>query len=191
MSGKTTTARSPRFLLVGMVVAVLHWGPSPASAEMSGDDYASIKRLATPDEQRRVASELERAQQRTAALEADRAWQEAQRRARAAEVQALRPLGDRLLDSRCTACHGLNVLDQRARSALGWRWTVERMRWWHGAVLRPEEVAAVASHLSRTRPGPAGWLEAVLAMAAGLLIGIVYRLWPGSRSGRYREKASI
>jgi len=160
-------------------------------AEMSGDDYGSTTRLTSPEERRRVEADLEQARERAAAEEAARQQVEMQRQTLEAQRLSMRPLGERLLDSRCTACHSLNVLDHNLRSPLAWRWTVERMRWWHGAPLSTEEVRQVSAHLARARAGGLGWVDA--GVAIGLLAfatafgGLA---WMGYRRIRSRFKES-
>lgn len=85
---------------------------------MSGDDYGSTTRLTSPEERRRVEADLEQARERAAAEEATRQRVETQRQTLEAQRLSMRPLGERLLDSRCTACHALNVLDHNVKSPL-------------------------------------------------------------------------
>lgn len=136
-------------------------------AEMSGDDYISTTPLASPQERRRANAEVEAAKVQAETDASRQRMQEGQRQMLEARRLAQRPLGERLLDSRCVACHSLSVLDHNVKSPLGWRWTVERMRWWHGAKLSTEEVRQVSTHLALARAGGRGWVD------AGIIIGLV------------------
>lgn len=153
---------------LGLLVSLAGVIP-PVYAEMSGDDYRSPAVLSSPQERARVAEELE-AERKRMALEAEQR-QKAQARARALERQRAqqRPLGQRLLDARCTACHSLDIVKSQNKSGLGWRWTVERMRWWHGASLERGEAGVIAQHLAQ--PGGAAsssiWLLAGAGVAGG------------------------
>lgn len=153
---------------------------------MSGDDYGSTTRLTTPEERRRVEADLEQARERAEAEDAARRRAEVQRQTLEAQRQALRPLGERLLESRCTACHTLNVLDQNDKSPLAWRWTVERMRWWHGAQLSTEEVRQVSAHLTLARAGGLGWVDAGIVIGLLAVPGCGWLGWMG-----YRRKSSL
>lgn len=142
---------------------------------MSGDEYLSGKVITSPTEQARIAKELE-AQRLRKAQEAQRlAAEERARLEREAEAWARLPPGERLLRERCLACHTLAVADGAARGTIGWRFTVERMRWWHGARLGPGESAAIAEHLQATHPTDTlgAWTEfAALAAAAFSLLAL-------------------
>jgi cytochrome c5 len=125
-------------------------------AEMSGDDYQSSTEPVSPAERARRATEMVAERQREAQAQARRAAQAASRQAEHERLLLLRPPGERLLLARCTTCHTLGVLEGQGRSHLGWRWTVERMRWWHGARLSAADSGLVARHLASTYPSGAG-----------------------------------
>lgn len=63
--------------------------------------------------------------------------------------------GQRLLQEHCQRCHGLEAVDRQKHSWLGWYWTVERMRWFHGARLPSSAQADIVDYL--TRRDAAGW----------------------------------
>ncbi len=147
----------------------------PVHAEMSGDDYRSPSVLSSPQERARVAEELEVERQRMV-LEAEQR-QKAQAIAMALQRQReqQRPLGERLLDEKCTSCHSLGIVKSQNRSGLGWRWTVERMRWWHGVSFEKGEAGVIAQHLAHTHgaASPAIWLLAGAGVAGvGIFLGV-------------------
>jgi len=145
-------------------------------AEMSGDDYRSTTELASPAQRERRAGELAAERQREAQAQARREAQAAARQAEHERVLLQRPPGERLLQARCTACHTLHVLDGQGRNYLGWRWTVERMRWWHGARVSAADSDLVARHLAFTYPvgnwiSYLWWSGAVLVALALAMLG--------------------
>ncbi|MDO9568255.1 MAG: hypothetical protein Q8S96_15855 [Hydrogenophaga sp.] len=191
MNGERSTLwprrlRSGLGLAAGVLLTVC-----AVQAEMSGDDYGSTTRLTSPEERRRVEADLEQARERAAAEEATRQRVETQRQTLEAQRLSMRPLGERLLDSRCTACHALNVLDHNVKSPLAWRWTVERMRWWHGAQLSTEEVRQVSAHLTLARAGGLGWVDAGIVIGLLAVPGCGGLGWMGYRRKRSLRKESI
>ncbi|MDZ7749746.1 MAG: hypothetical protein U5K43_13820 [Halofilum sp. (in: g-proteobacteria)] len=86
----------------------------------------------------------------------------------------------RLLGQHCQRCHGLEVIQRREHSRLGWYWTVQRMRWLHGAELEPEARAAIVGHLAAR--DAAGWglrlseAARLLGPPLGLLAVVVFTL---------------
>jgi hypothetical protein len=161
-----------------------------AGAEMGGDDYRSL--AAPPDAATRkrldaeLASERQREADRTARQEAARRAEEARR----AALLAARPLGERLLDARCTACHTLGVLEGREHGALGWRWTVERMHWWHGAPLGPGEAAVIAEQLYRGRAATPWRAAAEMAALLGVLLAAPVSILILHRARRRRRASA-
>lgn len=148
----------------------LLWPELKAHAEMSDDEYRSGKVITSPAEQARVAEELQ-AQRHREARDAERlAAEERAHLEREAEDWARRPPGERLLRERCSSCHALAVMNGAGRGAIGWRFTVARMRWWHGAKLGPGESAVIAEHLRLTHPTDTlgAWREFGLLAAATL-----------------------
>lgn len=153
-----------------------------AAAELSGDDYVPPAQApATAAERRRIAEALEADRRREAAEAAAREAAAREAAARESERLARRPLGERLTESRCTACHAPAVVQARRQGPLGWRWTVERMRWWHGAPLAAGEAALIAHHLAATQGAGrarqiAEW-GVVLGLAALLPAAWGWRRW--------------
>lgn len=169
---------APGLMVVCMVIV------QAAHAEMSGDDYRSPTVLSSPQERARVAEELEADRERMA-REAERQqeayakWLEVER-----QREQQRPLGERLIDARCTSCHALDVVSAQRMSGLGWRWTVERMRWWHGAALGEGEASVITQHLAQTHgdASSSAWLVAGSGVAmAGFIFGM--RRIRGRRAG--------
>ena len=153
--------------MTGVVAVVCLLAPvQHVWAEMSGDDYRSGKVLGTPAERARAASELEAERRREAEIAARREADERARLEREAAALARLPLGERLLRSRCTACHTLTVTESPRLGRIGWRLTVERMRWWHGAALGAGEAALIAGHLHRTYPASTLRERGEVALAA-------------------------
>jgi len=165
------------------ILLALLLAPGAAGAEMGGDDYRSPHALGSEAERRRVAEELERQRQREAEAQA-RLAAEARARAEAERQRLLaRPLGERLVEARCTACHRADVVSGARHTVAGWRFVVERMRWWHRADVAPHEAAVIVDHLARAQPAPPArtWLEwgIIVALAALPLGGAV---------GLYRQR---
>ncbi|MFN3496113.1 MAG: hypothetical protein ACK40L_16560 [Hydrogenophaga sp.] len=97
------------------------------------------------------------------------------------------PLGQGLLESRCTACHTLNVLEQNVKSSLAWRWTLERMRWWCGARLSTDEMRQVLARLELARTGLGLWVGAGIALG---LLAVPGLGWMGCRRKSNLHKES-
>jgi hypothetical protein len=158
-----------------MVLALIS-GVVSVPAEMTGDDYRSQAAPPAASTRQRLEAELESARQREAEQAARRAAERKAEQARLAAVQAARPPGERLLEARCTACHTLAVVDGRRQGALGWRWTVERMRWWHQARLGPGEAGTIVAQLGRSH-GAGAW-RALLEWALALLLALAAAAGP-------------
>lgn len=175
-------AVSARFAVACLLVPV--W---PARAEMSDDEYRSRgTAISAPAERDRIAVELEaerlrEAQEAERRAAADRARQEAE-----AAAWARQPPGERLARQRCTGCHTLAVTEGVRRGRLGWRLTVERMRWWHGAALGSGEAARVAGHLHRTLPAGAWRDRAEIALALLSCVLVLGLPWIWHRHRRRR-----
>lgn len=189
VAGLGIAAATPRRRAVRMralmSALVLGLAGAVARAELSGDDYLSTAPAPDARARERIEADLADARRRAAQAAAQEAARLMAEAARRAEADRQRPAGERLLEARCTACHTLAVLDGTARGRLGWRWTVERMRWWHGAPLAPGDAAMIAGWLARTRPAApsrrlAEWMSAaaVLALVADPALG---RLRRGAR----------
>jgi mono/diheme cytochrome c family protein len=152
----------------------------PAIAEMDDSSYASDS--APLDAKQREVQ----ARKLLEEIAAERARESAARAARdaaaAAETARLaaRPLGERLVEARCGACHGATQIAQAAYGAWGWWFTVQRMRWINGAQIDADEIEPIVGYLSqgqqnRTRQ------EKLLAIAAGLCVIAVSGLGVGLR----------
>jgi len=162
-----------------------------AVAELSGDDYRSTAPPPDPRTRERIEADLAEARRREAEAAAQEVARRAAEDARRAEQERRRPAGERLLEARCTACHTLAALDGAAHGWLGWRWTVERMRCWHGARLVRGEAAVIAGWLARTRPATplrqvAEWTLTAAAVASVIGPGLS---WFMRRTG-FATKAS-
>ncbi|OFW15914.1 MAG: hypothetical protein A3F70_14995 [Acidobacteria bacterium RIFCSPLOWO2_12_FULL_67_14] len=56
-----------------------------------------------------------------------------------------------ILTTRCTGCHGLDLVEQQRLDAAGWRRELEKMIGW-GAVLTTSDTEALLGHLARQYP---------------------------------------
>jgi cytochrome c5 len=134
--------------LVGLAVVA-----AASQAELSGEEYQGADPPASPAERARIAAEIE-AERERAAMEARRRESEARRaRERLAAQLAEGPPGERLTEARCSGCHSVAaVVEGKPRGPLGWRLTIERMRWWHRAALGPGEAVTIAAYLHERYP---------------------------------------
>lgn len=77
-----------------------------------------------------------------------------------------------LLHEHCRRCHGLELVAERRHSGFGWYWTIERMRWIHGAAIPAAARDVVVAHL--TERDAAGWrlmlYDAVRVLALPILV---------------------
>lgn len=163
---------------------------SPACAEMAGDEYQSQGRLSSPVERARIEHELEAARQLEQEAERLATQQRAEERLRLQQQLQQRPLGAQLLDQRCSSCHSAALVQQAERGTLGWRWTVERMRWWHGAELKAGEAVVLTAYLTHTQGSDAARLqETRWAWGLGLAV-IVVLGWFSGRHCLRKRKAS-
>jgi cytochrome c5 len=172
-------------LLVLMTVLAL-----AVMAEPSGDDYRSEQSAPKSEAEReRLVREIEATRHREALEQAARDAAARAEAARQAGLRAQRPLGARLTEARCTSCHTLEVVEKVTQGPIGWRWTVERMRWWHGAALAANEAGAISEHLSRSQAaGP--WRRALeVGVAAVALMALPAVLFvPLVRRARRRSR---
>lgn len=144
---------------------VLAAAPLPGAAELSSGDYEAGARRLTPAQQ---VQETERIRQERARAEA--AAQEREARAEQARREegvrlASRPLGVRLVEARCGACHGPEYLRNHRYGWLGWWSVLLRMEYFNGARFEPGERRVIVAHLARTRSATtakvaAEWLAA-------------------------------
>lgn len=155
-----------------LACTVLIWPDGEALGEMSDEDYGSGKVIQSAAERARIAKELELRRHRETQDMERRATEERARLERDAETRARLPPGERLMRERCATCHTLAVTDGIARGSTGWRFTVERMRWWHGTRLGRGESALIAKHLHSTHPTDTVgvWKESAALAAVGSLL---------------------
>lgn len=157
---------------------------------MAGDDYQSPGRLNSPLERARIERELEAARQREQEAERLATQQQTEERLRLQQQRQQRPLGAQLLDQRCSSCHSTALVQQADRGELGWRWTVERMRWWHGVELQAGEAAVLTAYLARTQGSDEARLkEACWAWGLGLVV-VALLAWVPGRCWLRKRKAS-
>jgi hypothetical protein len=126
----------------------------------------------TRAERAREAERIRQQRERAEAIEREREAQAEQARREEQARLAARPLGVRLVDSRCGVCHGPEYLRDRRYGRLGW-WTVLlRMEYFNGARFEPDERRVIVEHLARTHS--AGrmreWFEWVAAAAVVTLV---------------------
>lgn len=143
----------------------------PLHAEMGGDDYRSPGAVSGAAERQRLAEQLERERSLAAEVEARRQAEEQARAEAERQRQLALPLGERLLATRCAACHRPDVVAGSRHTPLGWRLVVERMRWWHGAEVPVAEVGPIVGHLAVTLPATRSraWLEAAALVGTAAL----------------------
>lgn len=176
----TTLRRVFRLLLLAGWV-------SSSLAEMAGDEYQSPGRVISPVERARIERELESARRREQEAERLATQQQAEERLRVQRQLQQRPLGERLLDQRCSSCHSVAIVQQADRGELGWRWTVERMRWWHGAELQTGEAAVLSAFLAtkqgsdEARLKESRWAWGLGLAFVALLAWVSGRRWFGQR----------
>lgn len=173
-------------LLLVVTALALHVAAPPAQAEMSYEDYETPPADLNPEEaealRARIAAEI--------AAERARAEAEAQARAEAERIEAerlaARPLGERLVEARCAACHGPESYREADLGWLGWQATVWRMDMFNGAGLQRGEHAVIVDWLHAQYP-PGGARRAMewLALLAGLLaLALLPLLWLRRRRKR-------
>ncbi len=152
---------------------------APVQAEMDPSDYEVPPADLTPEEAEalrvRIASEI--------AAERARAQAEAEAR-RAAEAEeaarlAARPVGERLVEARCAACHSVETYQQANQGWLGWRATVWRMDLLNGAGVDAGEHGLIADWLYAQHPPTGGraaleWLAFLFVIVA---LPLPWALW--------------
>jgi hypothetical protein len=171
-----------------MFVAWLLLAGSRVAAEPSEDEYRSQQPAPTSQaERQRLQEALDAARLRAERERAEHEQAARAEQARQAAEWARQPLAVRLMQQRCTGCHGLQPIEALRQGPLGWRWTVERMRWWHGAPLQRAEAALLSQHLWQQQGAGRQrmWLElgaVMLTLLAGaaLVVGLGWR-WAARR----------
>lgn len=143
---------------------------STAHAEMSDEAYRSAAGAVPPAQRSRVEAELAAARASEAAAAALREAQDDLRARELAQQRARRPVAEQLLEARCSGCHAAALVDSARYGSIGWRWTVERMRWWHGAPITASEASSIARHLAVVRPAATLriWTERAIVAALAL-----------------------
>jgi hypothetical protein len=103
---------------------------------------------------KRRAMEADFALERQREAERERIEQEAEARAEAERQAALaaRPYPVRLLEQRCTACHGAGHYMEQSHTLPGWWFVVLRMKVLNAAELDGAEMSLLATHLTQIRP---------------------------------------
>ncbi len=173
-------------LLLGLLPLV----PAPLLADMSFDEMMHEKeveeRSLTEQEfaavQRRLEAEREEERRRLAQQEHEaRLRQEAERQRLAA-----RPLGERLVEARCSSCHPLEQVVAARHSRPGWHLTMARMHYWHGAELTWAEHGVIVDHLTQTQPATTRQSMIEYAVLAALLTAPL-ALWLRQQRQRNRK----
>ncbi len=162
-----------------ILVLVLTAAPPPGAAEMSGEEYESGARRLTPAQRAQEAERIRQERERAEALERERQAQEEKARRDEQARLAARPLGVRLVEARCGACHGPEHLRDHRYGWLGWWSVLLRMEYVNGAHFEAGERGVVVDHLVASRPasGARLALEWFAAAAAPLLaLGAGWRL---------------
>ena len=152
-----------------------------ARADVDVSEYESKSALSSLRDQRRIQREI--AQEQAAELwRADEAAKrQARQRTEEESARAARPYGERLLEARCTVCHGAENYRGTRHGTLGWWLVVLRIRHMNGAYLEPGEPGAIVAELMRVR-GPS-WADRVLeyGVLAGALAAVPLLVWGGRR----------
>jgi mono/diheme cytochrome c family protein len=162
-----------------LLIAALLAAPTPGAAEMSSDEYESGGRRLTPAQRAQEAERVRQERERAEALEREREAQAEQQRRDEQARLAARPLGVRLVEARCGACHGPEFLRDHRYGRLGWWSVLLRMEYVNGAHFEAGDRGVIVDHLVASRPasGARLALEWVVAAAAPLLaIGVGWRL---------------
>lgn len=169
--------RYPRFLASGALLFACLGAPAPVVAEISAGEYQSGSRRLSPAERAREMQRIELEQAREAQRERELLAEQERLRKEAAEAQARRPLGERLIEARCAPCHDIAHVRAQRHGRIGWWTVVARMQWLNGARFEPGERSAIVTHLARTQR--AHWareaLEWVVVIAALALAVAVFR----------------
>jgi hypothetical protein len=164
-----------RVLSAFLLATALASCAAPVLAEMSADEYQSGARRLTAAER---AQEAARARAETErARSAERAQRAAEEEARLDEERRLaaRPLGVRLVERRCTACHAPDTLARSRHGWLGWWNVLLRMEWLNGATVGPGERSIIVAHLADVQRASAArvaleWVAAITAIAVPLAL---------------------
>lgn len=158
----------------------------PVRAEMSDEEYRSPAGTLPPAQRSRVEAEMQAERASEAAAEALKSAEDEARARELAAQRARRPMGEQLMEARCSSCHVAALVEGSRYGAIGWRWTVERMIWWHGAPVTAGEAALIARHLTWAHPATASqvWKERA---TAGALVIVLLAL-AGALTWRWRRR---
>lgn len=160
-------------LLTRLLWGLLPLAPAPLLADMSFDEMMHEKEV----EERSLTEEEFAAVQRRldAEREAERRRSEQQQRDAALRLEAerqrlaARPLGEQLVEARCSSCHPAEQVASARHARPGWHFTVVRMRYWHGAELTWLEHGFIVDHLTQTQPAVTWRAVAEYALLAAFL----------------------
>jgi hypothetical protein len=164
-----TVARVGRRAAVLLIMAIA----GSVRAEMSDEAYRSPAGAVPPAQRSRVEAELQAARASEAAAEALKSAEDEARARELKAQRARRPVGEQLLEARCSSCHVAALVEGSRYGAIGWRWTVERMRWWHRAPVTAGEAALIARHLTWAHPATASQVWKERATAGALFIALL------------------
>jgi hypothetical protein len=166
-----------------LILAAILVAPTAADGEMSAGEYETGARRMTKAQRAREQALMDAERARAEQFERERrVAEEAARREEEARLAA-RPLGVRLVERRCGACHDADFIAAPRHARPGWWATVLRMEWFNGARFEAGEREVIIAHLATTQPaGPAR-----TAMEWGLpALAVVLPLggWLGLRRAR-------
>jgi hypothetical protein len=165
--------------IAALVVATLVALSRPAVAEMSADDYQTGARRLTPAQQAQEAERIRREREHTEAVEREREAQAEQARRDEQARLAARPLGVRLVETRCGACHGADYLRDHRYGWLGWWSVLLRMEYVNGARFEAGERRVIVAHLASSLPATstrAGFEWTAAAALPALLLAVAWVL---------------
>ncbi|HXF44485.1 MAG TPA: hypothetical protein VNK91_00025 [Burkholderiaceae bacterium] len=137
---------------------------------MDSSEYQAGQRRLSPAERAREGERLQRERVLEATRTREREAAEARERAAVAAALAARPLGERLVQTRCRPCHGGTDFDAYAYGWLRWWAVLLRMEWLNGARFEAGERRPIVAHLARGRQPDAAQLAGVVAVAGVLTI---------------------
>jgi cytochrome c5 len=179
--------RPPFAALLFLLTAL---GAAPGlHAEMCSGEYQSGARRVTTQEREQADAALRREREREAQAHAEQQAREVSARQAQAQRRAALPAGARLIEDRCTVCHGADTLAQQRHGGPGWWLIVVRMELFNGARLAPGERRLVVDYLATHQAaGPVRvaieW--SVLALVAAALVAAVssgiFRRWRAVRA---------
>lgn len=147
----TGRRRSWRRLAVSALLGACLCRSATADIDSSAYDAGGAIRSEAQRESMRRQMDAERAAEQR--REAEAAQREAELQAQREARQAARPYPERLLEARCTACHGAANFNGKRHTRFGWWLVVLRMRHMNGAYLEAGEQGVILTELAR-RHGP-------------------------------------